>query len=588
MADNTQIQLATTGDTIATDDIGSVKYQRVKLIQGADGVNNGDVSSSAPLQVTVANTGANSTAIKVDGSAVTQPISGTIALSGTSGTNIAQVAGAAPGVTNPLFTRLTDGTTAVATATTAPGSSDNGLVVRQIGTSTVTVSGTVTVGSHAVTNAGTFVVQVDGSALTALQLIDDSIATIGSAVPSKANAVSGTDGTNARMLLTSTTGALQAEVTNTVTVGSHAVTNAGTFAVQAAQSGTWNVGTVTTVTGVTTVSTVTNVATIGTSVTPGTSASHLGKADDAAHASGDTGVFALAVRSDTAAATGQTDGDYTALVTDSTGRLWCNVSNTVTVAAHAVTNAGTFAVQESGTHIQVDDAAFTPATSKVMMIGAEYDDTGTDSVDEGDGGAVRMSANRNLFVRVRDNAGNERGLNIDSNGEVQISGSRNAVAATGDVANDAVDSGSPQKVGGLAKSSVPTAVADADRVNALFDLNGRLIVRGAPRQLLGFQTAAITTTDETTIVSAQGSGVFADPYLILIGNSSTTAATVTIKSSSAGATVMAITVPGQAVQGFSGQVDGALPQPTANLPWTATSNQAVSTLTITTAFVKNS
>lgn len=35
-------------------------------------------------------------------------------------------------------------------------------------------------------------------------------------------------------------------------VPSHAVTNVGTFAVQAAQSGTWNIGTVTTITGVTT------------------------------------------------------------------------------------------------------------------------------------------------------------------------------------------------------------------------------------------------------------------------------------------------------------------------------------------------
>jgi hypothetical protein len=43
-------------------------------------------------------------------------------------------------------------------------------------------------------------------------------------------------------------------VTGTVTVGSHAVTNAGTFAVQAAQSGTWNVGTVTTVSAVTAIS----------------------------------------------------------------------------------------------------------------------------------------------------------------------------------------------------------------------------------------------------------------------------------------------------------------------------------------------
>tara|TARA_R110000765_G_scaffold223037_1_gene327122 strand:+ start:12476 stop:14686 length:2211 start_codon:yes stop_codon:yes gene_type:complete len=37
------------------------------------------------------------------------------------------------------------------------------------------VEGTLTVGSHAVTNAGTFVTQIDGAALTALNLIDNSI-----------------------------------------------------------------------------------------------------------------------------------------------------------------------------------------------------------------------------------------------------------------------------------------------------------------------------------------------------------------------------------------------------------------------------
>lgn len=52
MADNTQITSGT-GDTIATDDIAGIKYQRVKLIHGADGVNAGDVASGNPLPVTV-------------------------------------------------------------------------------------------------------------------------------------------------------------------------------------------------------------------------------------------------------------------------------------------------------------------------------------------------------------------------------------------------------------------------------------------------------------------------------------------------------------------------------------------------------
>jgi hypothetical protein len=58
-----------------------------------------------------------------------------------------------------------------------------------------------------------------------------------------------------------------------------------------------------------------------TSVVPGTGASNLGKAEDAAHSSGDVGVMGLTVRQDTAAALSGTDGDYQPLVTDANGRL---------------------------------------------------------------------------------------------------------------------------------------------------------------------------------------------------------------------------------------------------------------------------
>jgi hypothetical protein len=51
MADNTQISLETDGDIVATDDIGGIKYQRMKIVLGADGVNDGDVSSTNPLPV---------------------------------------------------------------------------------------------------------------------------------------------------------------------------------------------------------------------------------------------------------------------------------------------------------------------------------------------------------------------------------------------------------------------------------------------------------------------------------------------------------------------------------------------------------
>ena len=49
MADNTPLNTGSGGDTIATDDIGGVKFQRIKLVHGPDGTNNGDIAASNPL-----------------------------------------------------------------------------------------------------------------------------------------------------------------------------------------------------------------------------------------------------------------------------------------------------------------------------------------------------------------------------------------------------------------------------------------------------------------------------------------------------------------------------------------------------------
>ena len=51
MADDVTLGVMTGGDVIGADEISSVKYQRVKLIQGANGTNDGDVCAAAPLSV---------------------------------------------------------------------------------------------------------------------------------------------------------------------------------------------------------------------------------------------------------------------------------------------------------------------------------------------------------------------------------------------------------------------------------------------------------------------------------------------------------------------------------------------------------
>jgi hypothetical protein len=79
MSDNTQLGPGVGGDILGTDDIGGVKYQRMKLIHGDDGVNAGDVSTGNPLPVTLGltNTQLRATPVPVSGTfwQATQPVS---------------------------------------------------------------------------------------------------------------------------------------------------------------------------------------------------------------------------------------------------------------------------------------------------------------------------------------------------------------------------------------------------------------------------------------------------------------------------------------------------------------------------------
>ena len=86
-------------------------------------------------------------------------------------------------------------------------------------------------------------------------------------------------------------------------------------------------------------------------VSTGVGALSLGKAEDAAHVSGDVGVMSLAVRNDAYAARSGADGDYTPLAVDSAGRLGLaagtlNIGNVdvVSFPAAATANAASAAV----------------------------------------------------------------------------------------------------------------------------------------------------------------------------------------------------------------------------------------------------
>ena len=205
----------------------------------------------------------------------------------------------------------------------------------------------------------------------------------------------------------------------TLTVASHAVTNAGTFAVQVD----------------------------GAALTALQLIDDPVFADDAAFTLATSKVMvAGAIRDDALSALTAIEGDAVPTRVDANGAQWVVVNGTVTVGSHAVTNAGTFAVQVDGaalTALQliddpvlVDDAAFTPATSKVMMAGFQADETAPDSVDEGDAGAARMSLDRKQYVIAHDETstiyqnGTARTLVFDFIDDA-VSGDNTLVAAAG-------------------------------------------------------------------------------------------------------------------------------------------------------------
>lgn len=79
------------------------------------------------------------------------------------------------------------------------------------------------------------------------------------------------------------------------------------------------------------------------------------------------------------------------------------------------------------------------------------------------------------------------------------------ISSAGDVAHDAVDAGSPLKVGGKTPTlatGYPTAVAQGDRVNAWFDSWGRLLVKnhGKDSVVLLASAARTAAANSTTQV----------------------------------------------------------------------------------------
>lgn len=311
MADNTVLNLGTGGDTIATDDIGGVKHQLVKLEFGL--IDNATlVSTTNPLPVIL--TGTNN-------------------------------------VTNA-------GTFAVQAALTA-GTNTNE-VVGDAAHDAVAAGNPVLTGAYASAAAPTDV-SADADAVRLWALRSGAMA-------------------------------IQETYAGILSVAGNGASGTGVQRVTIANDST----------GI--LAAVTNVATIGTSVTPGTAATHLGKAEDAAHTSGDVGVMMLGVARAANTALVSADGDY--------GPIQLSALGAVKVAITEGAGSG-------GTAL-ADAAAFTRATTSITPIGGVVE-TSAPTVTNGNvsvislttGGAVRVAvASGGIAGVIEDvaSAGAEEGI----------------------------------------------------------------------------------------------------------------------------------------------------------------------------------
>jgi hypothetical protein len=402
---------------------------------------------------------------------------------------------------------------------------------------------TVTVNAHAVTNAGTFAVQVDGAALTALQLIDDPVAVLGTATY--------TEATTSGMIIGAVRRDADTTLVNTTNEISPLQVDAnGRLKVEAFSGEALPV----TFTGSTDVATQTTLASLLTSSQLIDDAIFVD--DTATHATGTTkGVGIMAVANPTDAAV---DANDIGMVAMTLARAMKN--DITTIAGTAPTTAGfidikgadgnVFVRQATAANLNmteasasgiltsvqlIDDAVFTDdtsthATGTTKGIGIMAAATPTDTaVNANDIGMVGMTNNREMYVSLRDIAGatavsgsgNATGalrVELANNGTGNIStvaavtSITNSVTVVGGAANASPVSGNPVLAAGRASTAVPTDVgADGDAASLWTNRNGALVATAAPHVgILGtpwdlvHEAAQYTSTQTSTVLVAGG------------------------------------------------------------------------------------
>jgi hypothetical protein len=379
MADNTVLNLGSGGDTIATDDIGDVKYPLNKIVWGDTPT---DVSMTTGFPVALSDTdnavldsiAASNTSIltavqlldnAIVGSAMQVDVVSAL-VAGTANIGIVSLSDTDNDVLDSIASTNTDIKTAVEAVITGSEMQVDVVTLPSLPAGTENI-GDVDVVSLPSLPAGTENIgDVDIVSLPSLPAGDENIGNVD--VVSLPSLPAGDENIG------------NVDIASALPIGNNNIGNVDIVTLPSLVAGSANIGDVDVL-----------------SVIPGTGATDLGKADDAAHAENDVGVMPLAVRTDSGISLVDTDGDYSPLQVDNTGRLRVNSGGS------------------GGSATEYDeDVQHTAGDAGTMPLAVRNDDVGTLVDTDGDYAPLQVDSTGKLWVTSSGSGGSATEYNEDA------------------------------------------------------------------------------------------------------------------------------------------------------------------------------
>ena len=188
-----------------------------------------------------------------------------------------------------------------------------------------------------------------------------------------------------------------------------------------------------------------------------------------------------------------------------TSRLQDGAGNAITSTAGALdvnVASGSFSVSTG----VADKTAFTYGTTTFQNVGGVFQDT-SPSLTAGQSGVGRLTANRGLHVNLRDALGNELlgQQSMAASVPVVFASDQSTlnVSSSGNIADDAADSGNPLKVGSRSSWGNPSAVsANNDRADLISDKYRRLYANTGANIAAKTQAATVGVAAALLIASS--------------------------------------------------------------------------------------